>query len=269
MRQLIVILFLLSAPVRVFCQTSEQILVEEIQNAYNQLNYPEAEIKARAALKDFQRFSPVQLTEIHKILGLIYFSQNREEAARLQFENVLALTPHLKLDPLFVSPKIMKFFEDIQRERAMKSQDQSAPQHDVKYVLVHDPRPEAGMRSILLPGWGQLYKGEKTKGRILLGLWSAGVVATVASHVARARAEDKYLSETDPDRIESRYGNFNTIHKLRNNLIVFSAGVWLYSYIDAIVKKSPVRSELSSPKTLLILPDWSTAHPRLSMVILL
>lgn len=244
-----------------FGQNAERHLIEEIQTAYNQLNYPEAEIKAQAALKDFQRFTPAQLTEIHKILGLIYFSQNKEDAARLQFENALALSPDLKLDPLFVSPKIVEFFEEIKNARTSKMHEAGSPRAEARYVLVHDPRPAAAMRSMILPGWGQLYKGEKTKGRLLLGLWSAGVIGSVAAHVARANAEDKYLTETDPDRIESRYNTFNTFHKLRNNLLIFSGGVWLFSYLDAIIKKqNPV---YSSPKSVLILPTFD--QPRLSV----
>jgi tetratricopeptide (TPR) repeat protein len=237
----------------VFGQYAERSLIEEIQAAYNQLNYPEAEIKAQAALSNFQRYSPTQLTEIHKILGLIYFSQNKEDDARLQFENALSLSPELKLDPLFVSPKIVEFFEDIKKLRAAKPNDAGVPHPELKYVLVQDPRPAAAMRSMIMPGWGQLYKGEKTKGRVLIGLWSAGVIGTVAAHIARGTAEDKYLAETDPARIDSRYNSFNRYHKLRNNLLIFSGGVWLFSYIDAIVKKqSPT---YSSSKSVLIFPD--------------
>jgi tetratricopeptide (TPR) repeat protein len=246
-----------------FGQSAERDLIEEIQTAYNQLNYPEAEIKAQAALKDFQRFTPTQLTEIHKILGLIYFSQNKEDAARLQFENALSLSPDLKLDPLFVSPKIVEFFEEIKKARTIKLQDAGASQADVRYVLLQDPRPAAAMRSMIVPGWGQLYKGEKTKGRVLLGLWSAGVIGSVAAHIARAHAEDRYLAETDPDRIESRYDTFNTFHKLRNNLLIFSGGVWLFSYIDAILKKQ--NPTYSSQTSVLISPAFN--RPRVDILV--
>ncbi len=258
-----IIFLILFLQATVFGQGAERDLIEEIQTAYNQLNYPEAEIKAQAALKDFQRFTPAQLTEIHKILALIYFSQNQEDAARLQFENALSLSPDLKLDPLFVSPKIVEFFEDIKKARAAKVNDAGAPRADVRYVLVQDPRPAAAMRSMILPGWGQLYKGEKTKGRVLLGLWSAGVIGTVAAHIARANAEDKYLAETDPNRIESRYDAFNRYHKLRNNLLIFSGGVWLFSYLDAIVKKQ--NPNYSSQNSVLILPNFD--KPQVSFVV--
>ncbi len=229
-------------------------IIVEIQEAYEQLNYQEADIKARAALHDYQSFSPAQLTEIHKILGLIGFSSGATDQARQQFELALAITPDLQLDPLYVSPKILEFFESIKTERLSREQDIGASDQQIRYVVVEDPRPGAAMRSMVLPGWGQLYKKEKRKGLVLTGLWTAGLIGTAVAHFARNNAEDTYLAETDPARVDARFDDFNRLHKIRNNLALFSAGVWLFSYLDAILRKPPKSNLADADQAWMLAP---------------
>lgn len=244
--RIVVLAIVFCSPCQLMSQNNEGHLLEEIRAAYNQLKYVEAEIKAKAALEKYENFTPSQLTEIHKLLGLVYYSQNKPIEARRHFEAALNLTPDLELDPMFVSPKIVDFFKQIHAERDTRNHRIENTDAPVRYVVQQDPRPAAALRSMLLPGWGQYYKGEKNKAWLLAGLWTAGITGTIISHFAREEAEDRYLSETSPDDIVSRYNRFNTFHKLRNNLFLFSAGIWLFSYIDAMVKKQPLRNEVST-----------------------
>lgn len=263
----VITIFILYIPTCALTQNKDTALLEEIRNAYNQLDFTESEIKAKSALHNYQRFSPAQLTEIHKILALIYYSQNKTDEARQHFENALALTPDLKLDPLFVSPKILDFYNQIKEEWKLRIKNSSDAKTEVRYVLVQDSRPAAALRSMLLPGWGQLYKGEKTKGRLLVALWGVGVAGSVISHVAREHAQDKYLSETNAAKIESRYNTFNNLHKLRNNLLIFSAGIWVYSYVDSILRERSPKTETSaSKKVLLVIPSISLDQAHVSFI---
>jgi len=103
------------------------------------------------------------------------------------------------------------------------------------------------MRSLLVPGWGQLYKGQPTKGWLLVGLWGTTASGTVLVHLTRDRAEDDYLGETDPDRIADRFDTFNRWHKVRNNLALAAGLVWAYSYVDALLfhtRPAPLRRRL-------------------------
>lgn len=240
-------------------EQSDTALLREIERAYNELNFTEAEIKAETALENYERFKGDELTQIHKILGLIYFSQNRQAEARTQFENALSLSPDLELDSLMVSPKIMEFFNQVKTDFTEARQNTDAPSQ-VRYVLVSDPRPAAAMRSMVLPGWGQLYKGEQRKGIVLLSMWTVGIVGSVVTHIARNDARDDYLAATNPAQIESRFDRFDTLHKLRNNLLLFSAGVWLFSYFDAILKHD---SSQSGERPFSVSPAVSVDRARL------
>lgn len=272
-RMKISVVFCLTMGILLFCrsagyaQNPQSELLSEIRRAYEKLNYAEAEIKALSALKEYQRFSPTQLTEVHKILAIVYFSQNKRNEARTQFESAVSLNPDLTLDPMMVSPKILQFFEEVKRQMSgfedrLRSND--AP--EIKYILLEDPRPAAAMRSLILPGWGQQYKGENRKGIILTSLWAAGLAGSIAAHVARDNANDKYLAETEPDKIESRFATFNDLHKLRNNLALFTASVWLFSYLDAFLRKTPSADGLRHPqKRTSFAPSISPGQAYLSL----
>jgi tetratricopeptide (TPR) repeat protein len=257
--------FLLLCTVRsASAQDYQAQLLSEIQKAYEQLNYPEAEIKAKAALNEYQRFSPAQLTEIHKVLGIVYFSQNDSLQSRRHFQQALSINEDLKLDPVYVSPKILEFFEQIKGDPRTNNGDDIQRKPELRYVLVQDRRPAAALRSMLLPGWGQIYKGEKRKGLALSTLWGVGIAGAVAFHLARANAEDNYLAEVDPEKIEGRFNTFNRFHKLRNGFLLFSTGVWLYSYIDAFLKRSP---SAVAGSDFSILPSLSTRQVMLAVLV--
>jgi len=262
-RNAFLVLVQLSCVAGLLAQGDQSQVVERIRLNYDQLNYAVAEKEAVAALKEYQRFDPEQLVEIHRILGLIYFSENKPSKARLQFETALSLNPDLQLDAMFVSPKILEFFDEVKREWSLKQSADSIMLRPVRYIVLQDRRPAAAVRSMILPGWGQMFKGQKRKGIVLTTAWSALVAGTVATHLLRQSARDDYLAETDRDKIESRFSTFNKYHKLRNNLFVAAVGVWLVSYVDALLSggEQPQPQE----KSLLVSPDVSTGARRLRL----
>lgn len=273
LRMKISVVFCLTIGVLLFCrsagyaQNHQSELLSEIRRAYEKLNYAEAEIKALSALKEYRRFSPAQLTEVHKILAIVYYSQNKTNEARTQFESAVSLNPDLTLDPMLVSPKILRFFEEVKGQMfGLEDRLRSNDAPEIKYILLEDPRPAAAMRSVILPGWGQRYKGENRKGIILTSLWAAGLAGSVAVYVARDNAKDKYLAEGDPSKIESRFATFNNLHKLRNNLALFTASVWLFSYLDAFLRKAPSADGLHHPpKRTSFAPSMSPGQAHFSL----
>lgn len=242
--------------------------VEAIWEAYKQLDYEQVESKAHAALASFEGFNTQQLTQIHAVLGLVKFAQNDSEAARQQFEAALSLTPALRLDPRLVSPKVITFFErvrqELQKEEAVSEEPASPP---VRYILVEDPRPAAALRSAALPGWGQLYKKEQRKGRLLVGLWSTTLSGAAVAHLVRAQAKEAYQDARDPEVIEERYGTYNGWHKVRTAFLFGAGLVWVYSYYDALLSWDPPYAISSLRQNLQIVPTPAPpyAHLRLQL----
>lgn len=235
--------------------------VETIWSAYQQLNYAAAADSARAALDAYDAYSRNELAEIHTILGLIEYSQNQPQDARDQFTAALSLNSDLTLDPLMVSPKILTFFEELRDEFSQMRSNETPSADAVRYVIVEDRRSEAALRSMVLPGWGQLHKGDRAKGVVLLGLWGTLAGGTVAAHLLRADAGRAYDAARTPADALDRFGTFNTWHKTRNALLLGTAGVWVYSYVDALITGGPAQGS----RTFAATPDFADGQVQLRL----
>ena len=238
-------------------------VVEEIRSTYEQLDYGGAETKARRALATYTDFTVEQLVEIHTLLGLVTFTLNKPEEARRQFEAALSLREDLELDPLFTSPKILTFFEEVKSAWEARQSGSVEPVGTIQYVQLEDLRAGAAMRSLILPGWGQHYKGETKKGWILMGLWGATASGTVAAHLFRQRALDRYNDTTEPGLFDRRFNTLNTWHKVRNNLALATLGIWIYSYVDALLFRAPFNP--ARRRNLVVLPTPAPGYARVSL----
>lgn len=212
-------------------------LLRAMQDAYARLDYETAEQRAREALDAYDAFSPDQLVHIHTTLGLILHTNNEPIEAEEQFAAALSLDPTLSLDPVLVSPKTLEFFDAVRTRRGPSVPSGREP--EVRYVRTRDPRPAATLRSLAVPGWGQLYKGERTKGWALVGVWGTLAGGTVAAHLLRADARQDYLDATTPDEIADRYDTYDAWHRARGALALGTLAVWTYATLDALVLGGP------------------------------
>jgi hypothetical protein len=129
-------------------------------------------------------------------------------------------------------------------------------------MLVKDPRLGAAWRSMVFPGWGQRYKDEKRKGLVFSGLWLTAVGGTLISHFAYRDAKNRYEAAADPTEIEKHYGSADNWFKARNNLAVASIGVYLCSYLDALLTKVP--ETFGAGKALGVTPTIRPNSPQYS-----
>ena len=236
-----VLLFMPVAHVQ--AQQTPSFWLETLREAYQRLDYERAEEAGRTILQDYQAYSSEALTEVYTTLGIIHFTQDNQPVARRHFENALALTPALQLDPNLTSPKILAFFEEVQaNQMATLPGPGETPTAEVRYVLVQDPRPAAAMRSMVLPGWGQRYKAEQKRGWIFTGAFAGLGAGALTTHLLRQDAQRQYRAEADPARIEDRYQSFNQWHKTRNNLALAAGAVWVASYLDALLRPTVFES---------------------------
>ncbi len=231
----------------------------EVTLAYERLSFDQALELAALITENADDYLPRELVDVHTVAGLILISRNERSEARSHFSAALSLDPDLTLDPLIASPEVVDFFESVKRDSASTSPAQPPP---VRYIPVEDPRAGAALRSMLVPGWGQMYKGQQTKGAIMMGAWGFAAAGTIASHFIRNDREDRYLSETDPLAVLDRFDDFNRWHKIRNNLALTTVVVWAASYLDALVVDSDSRSSnrVGPRVQLTYRPDLSKGH---------
>lgn len=213
--------------------------VEAVWAAYRSLEYDVAERQAMDALEADEDLSDVQAAQLYEVLGLIAYLRDDPDAARRFFETALSLDPALALDPLLVPPKILDFFAEVRRGW------QVVPRRPPQIVHITDPRAEAALRSLLVPGWGQRYKGETTRGILLMGAWTATTATALAAHLRADALHDD--APAGPDAPARDGQGWRTA---RNVLLAGGAALWLYAYVDALTGAVPTRDRRTAVRVV-------------------
>ena len=229
---LIVWIVALCSPAMVRAQQTATEVIRDIKSAYENLDLNVAEARIEAALENFDRFSPVQLSEIYTISALVHFSRGDQERTIEQLDLALQIYPGLVLNTRETPPRVLALLDELQTARSSLQE----PEEELRYIILHDPRPAAVIRSMLVPGWGQLYKKQQRKGIVLMSAWGTTAVGTLVAHAKRNNAEDFYLDATNLAEVNDRYPAFNRWHKARNNLFLAASAIWVYSYVDALLQ---------------------------------
>jgi len=231
---LIVILVIINLP-SLFSQIQQSLYQQMIQ-AFRQLNYETAKQIGKQISADFESYTPIELLETHKILGVIAYQDGNMMEANAQFDQALSIDRTTQLDSVYVSPKIIQYFNELKLDYASRRKSREIDQSiHYQYILQPDPRPAATLRSMILPGWGQFYKNDKRKGYAIITSTAMATLSTVIFHFLQKKAHDEYLQETNPASIEKKYDTYNLFYKLRNNTALVAGGIWLYAFFDALI----------------------------------
>ncbi|MEK7727453.1 MAG: hypothetical protein AAB354_03515, partial [candidate division KSB1 bacterium] len=201
-------------------------------------------------IANFKLFTPRDLAEIHALRALVALEKNQAAIADAHFMSALQLAPELQLDAIFFSPTLQARFEEL---RAKLPKVATPVRVETRYVVVPDPRLKAAEKSLVLPGWGQRAKGQRTRGLIFTTATATFAAATLASHVLRASAEDDYR-KANSENVMSRYDTFNRYHLLRNNLALSLGVLWSVNVLEALL--SPASA---APVSLGVIPPATPA----------
>ena len=124
----------------------------------------------------------------------------------------------------------------------------SGTRRDSLHIALTAKTPlRAGIRSGIVPGWGQYYSGQRTKGTLFLVAELAALGATLWADVERQDALDEYeaarrayRNADQVDEIESayevmliKYDDLDKWHERRRRLAYVAAAVWLANVLDA------------------------------------
>lgn len=114
----------------------------------------------------------------------------------------------------------------------------------------------------LIPGLGQIYKGQRAKGYSILGAEIVFCGAIAFGEITRAY----YMRQArkDPDFYYSWKSKANTYRTVRNIGIAFAAATYLYNIFDAAFAKGAphvvISCKNSSPADLVIVPEAFPGH---------
>jgi tetratricopeptide (TPR) repeat protein len=223
-------------------QTAQQEqIIQEIKRQFEQGNIYEAEMQALKALNSDIEFSSENLCTVHNYLAFCYVALGDKANAIKEFLKSLEINPNQRFNPQLISPKIIEVFnlasEEYQRQQKIKPIDSKQ--------TLEKAQIKASKRSLIFPGLGQLYKGNKTKGYLFIGGESLSLLSITVFQWQYQKTHEAYLKATLPNDIEKKYKDYDLYYKLRNLSIGMSAAIYVVSYFDAIYSKPYAQKKLS------------------------
>ena len=132
------------------------------------------------------------------------------------------------------------------------------------WILMKIPKPQrqeynsnfskigAMAKSAIIPGWGQLYKKEKTKGILMFGATGLLITSIILTDNQRTTNLDLSLQTRDINERKALIENAGKWENSRNIVWGIGAGFYLYNLIDAITARgAKIYSFSPTPQTQL------------------
>ncbi|MGA8265918.1 MAG: hypothetical protein WB779_15855 [Ignavibacteriaceae bacterium] len=218
--------------------------LDSLRQKLENFDYPGTINLADSLLKFTNNPTPSQLIGIYRMKGISEFSLLDNLAAKNSFLSILKIDKNYELDSAKTSPKIITFFDSIKKDfiTQYNKQKKYNSEIDSLYSARVKMRSEENInkfknsmyRSLILPGWGHLYLGEKPKGIILTTLSSASLAAALYFIVDSNSKFNDYVRATDPAVIAGNRKLYYNSNQWKNISLISFSVLWLYSQIDLL-----------------------------------
>ena len=222
--------------------------------------YEEAEytksVEHLITIVPIEKYLPASLaSDIHKYLAFNFVAQRKRKLAQQEFQTALRYNPKLTLgDDAVIAPKIRRTYMTIRDNTIQKSR--------------HKAQLNTILRSLILPGWGQIHRGDRLRGYGFMAIQGgllAGTLLSVRSYTQARDAYDPGFGEADAlsiyyqrydiddvnAELNALYSRYQSKGRQTNVFIGLLATVWAVNIIDAMI--------LSSRRDLI---DFTTAPSR-------
>lgn len=202
------------------------------QRHYDNGDFDLAELTALRGLRTTTGLDDFEQLKFHALLGFVYVAKDQHDAAIQEFVSVLSVNPRYEPDPVTTSPKILEAFRQAKADYMLRVASEPAvyrmPQADVRLA--------ASWRSLVAPGWGQMYKDQRVKGAVVIAAQVLSLAALVYMQTEVNRRHDDYLALKqygDPN-VEDRYQEYRRSYQTRNVVGYITLGIYFASYLDAL-----------------------------------
>lgn len=203
-------------------------LVQQLEQAYNQFDYEKCQQLLNTAFDAFNRLAINERAGILKYAAFIAVQNGNTTLATDHFWNLLNIDPIYSLDPVTTPPKALTLFQKVKIEY-LQNLNQNLQGMSEK------PNGQAfPWRALAFPGWEQLHRGEQTRGWLIA---AAGVVSLggfVYSAVMSGQKRDEYLAASGAAEISGLYRDYNAHYQRQYYFGYAFAAVWLFSQLDLI-----------------------------------
>lgn len=226
-------------------------MLEQAKGYYNNGEFENAINELQRALQYLKQLNQNDQVEAYKYLAFSYVAFGDKLKAKEQFRKALVLDPNLELDPATVSPKIIKVFEEVKSEISVKPPIPPVVQPTEPVI-----GPRGGIstfgataRSCCLPGWGQMYKGEGSKGKKLMIYSGIAFGTALISQVISNNKHNVYLDVEpgDTDEMAQAYNSYKFWYNAAALTTTTFIGLYFYNIYDVVFTKAKIKSSMNKP----------------------
>jgi tetratricopeptide (TPR) repeat protein len=106
-------------------------------------------------------------------------------------------------------------------------------------------------RSAILPGWGQAYNGEPSRGYTIGGVTIAALLGTVITYVIGSNARNSYntMGQATQAKYDTAYNTWNEMANANHVLALGTLALYTFNIADAIMGAKPGTEALGAPPT--------------------
>lgn len=278
-------LIIVSLPILVFGQSSDKIKPSWIKNPPKSLNnsyfFKVVETDAGVGLETSRKHSQKNLINgiarefnIEISEGLQSTSTTKNENSDVSYSGVESYTLSVKTDDGVVNvsyERVDEYYEikqagtnEVFRLFTLYAVSRSKSVANFDDFQITDRYGARGLwRSLIVPGWGQFYKGSKLKGGLMLGGVAAFALGAIFSENERASNMAMITQTHDVNNIRAYTTNANNMQTVRNICIGGAAALYVYSLIDAVA--SPGAKRVIVQSRLKVTPVATTDMSGLSL----
>jgi len=180
-------------------------------------------------------------------LGCVEAMRGRDLQARSAFATARRLNPELKVAEEDVPPPVWAIYKTIPAPTVLVSGADlpgKPPAEPVRRDTLRIPLPIhrdrlSSAKSLLFPGWGHIAEA-RSEGYWIVGGETFLAAAWIALAVAADNARDRYMEAASPDRIETEYDRYDTLHRLTWAAGAATVSLYVFSQWDYFSKPPPL-----------------------------
>lgn len=202
--------------------------LHEAASLYDEAQHQESIEKLEGLLESPESLSERVRIEVHKYLGFNYWELKQREEAKAEFKRAISLDPDLRLGSE-VSPRIIETFMEALAEYYEEVREKRRER------LLATTRVGAGLRSMVVPGWGQHYRGHEGKGYSFLSMAALSLLGWALADYSYRDAQDAYDQAQIGADFDALYLDVEKRADRANMVLYVMAAVWGYNILDALI----------------------------------
>jgi len=115
-----------------------------------------------------------------------------------------------------------------------------------KFLVVRT-KSDAIFRSLLVPGWGQMYNRDALRGALYTSVFAGSLAGAGVAYFLADQTKSDYgkIKSTDQTAMDQAAADYSSRRKLMNGLLIGAGAVWVINILDAAVtgvEQSEVKS---------------------------